>query len=480
MGVSSNKPKIEYIYAETHLKDDGKAFGKKTKTETDLKVILFLLLHQKELKGNNKVNEPINFYMIRENLKTLELNYNITEISDYVNSLMKNISLKEHIDWNKMTKEIMGYKSIEKNNSQNNNSNIPFDIINNKSNSINYPTNFSLIKCEFISVFNHLQNQNNSNNNLEKKIGYIINIPSKNEKDEVVFTTYIILNYYTKKDNDIYLGICLEEFNFKVDYLFIVNKGVKIEDFINIAKENIEQSKNEKIEKNHKIKINDGIDIIYYPENIGNNDYINNKEVYNKIVYYFSIDKMYNQFILSFNDIKNNELKEKEIDINNIEKLILNQKLILNENLVYLFDENNLKNNIFDDIFYYYQYNIYFLKNDEEKKNLIDNIFDKEDELKIDDNKNKINNFLKCLSYNDIYNNQKISLLSAEIYQRIQGFFNQTDFNYTNIETNLIKINEEFYIYFNNVKKFVKLRASDKNKNKPLHENNIWSLELMN
>ena len=189
---------------------------------------------------------------------------------------------------------------------------------------------------------------------------------------------------------------------------------------------------------------------------------------------------MYNQFILSFNDIKNNELKEKEIDINNIEKLILNQKLILNENLVYLFDENNLKNNIFDDIFYYYQYNIYFLKNDEEKKNLIDNIFDKEDELKIDDNKNKINNFLKCLSYNDIYNNQKISLLSAEIYQRIQGFFNQTDFNYTNIETNLIKINEEFYIYFNNVKKFVKLRASDKNKNKPLHENNIWSLELMN
>ena len=116
------------------------------------------------------------------------------------------------------------------------------------------------------------------------------------------------------------MGICLEEFDFKVDYLFIVNKGVKIEDFINIAEENIEQSKNEKIEKNHKIKINDGIDIIYYPENIGNNDYINNKEVYNKIVYYFSIDKMYNQFILSFNDIKNNELKEKEIGINNIEK----------------------------------------------------------------------------------------------------------------------------------------------------------------
>ena len=146
--------------------------------------------------------------MIKENLKTLELNYNITEISDYFNSLMKNISLKEHIDWNKMAEEIMGYKSIEKNNSQNNNSNIPFDIINNKSNSINYPTNFSLIKCEFISIFNQLQNQNNSNNNLEKKMGYIINIPSKNEKDEVVFTTYIILNYYTKKDNDIYLGIC--------------------------------------------------------------------------------------------------------------------------------------------------------------------------------------------------------------------------------------------------------------------------------
>ena len=208
MGVSSNKPKIEYIYADTHLKDDGTAFGKKTKIETDLKVILFLLLQQKELKGNNKVNEPINFYMIKENLKTLELNYNITEISDYVNSLMKNMSLKEHIDWNKMAEEIMGYKSIEKNNSQNNNSNIPFDIINNKSNSINYPTNFSLIKCEFISVFNQLQNQNNSNNNLEKKTGYIINIPSKNEKDEVVFITYIILNYYTQKDNDIYLGIC--------------------------------------------------------------------------------------------------------------------------------------------------------------------------------------------------------------------------------------------------------------------------------
>ena len=94
------------------------------------------------------------------------------------------------------------------------------------------------------------------------------------------------------------------------------------------------------------MKINDGIDVIDYPENIGNNDYINNKEVYNKIVYYFSIDKMYNQFILSFNDIKNNELKEKENTIRKlneeISKLQSENKKLKNENFEF---QNYIMNN---------------------------------------------------------------------------------------------------------------------------------------
>ena len=484
MGVSSSKPQNKNIYYDTQFKGDGKSFLNKPNEENDLKIILFLMIQLKELREIKVTNEPINFYIIKETLKKYQENYNIKEISDYMNSFIKNMNLKEHIDWNKIAKEVKEFKKIKINSgSPKENINIPLDIKYNKSNNIKYITNFSLIETQFISEFNNFLNQNDSNITPEKKIGYIIHIQSKNEKDEIIDTTYIILNDYNQNENDIYLGICLEEFDFKIDYLFIVEQNINKETFINIAKENIEKTKNETIEKNRILKISEGIDMIYNPENMGNNDYITNEKIYNKISYYFSIDKMYNQFISSFKDIRNHKLKDNEIDINHIEQLILKQKLILQENLVYLFDENNLKNNILDDIFYYYQYNLYASGNDNEKKILIENIFEKEDYIKNDNDENRIKYFMKFLSYNDICNNNtniKISLINAEIYQRIQGLFNEKVNNYVNIETNLIKINNELYIYFNKVKRFGKLIGYGKKKEKPLHDKNIWSLVLMN
>ena len=482
MGVSASRPKNGYIYADTHFKGDGKPLGNKSQKETDLKTILFLLMQIKDLRDIQKSNESRNFYIIKETLKKFEHNYNIKEISKYVNSFIKNKTLKQHNDWNKIVKEMRKYIIVESNNnSEKDTHNIPLDIIYNKSNNIKYPTNFSLVEYQFLEEFNNFSRQNTSDIIPEKKLGYIVLIPSKNGQNEIINTTYIILNDFTKRDDDIYLGICLEEFDFKVDYLFIVNQNINVETFLNIAKENIEKTKNEVVEKNLKLKISEGIHMIYYPENIGFNDYINNEQIYNKILYYFSIDKMYNQFISSFNNIKNHMLKENEIDINRIEQLILEEKLTLDENLVYLFDESKLKNNILDDIFYYYQYNLCRPKNVNDKKILIENIFDKEDERKNDDDKVKLEKLFKFLSYNDICCNinRKISLISPEIYQRIQLFLNKTNTNYTKIETNLIKINNELYIYFNKEKNFAKLTNTVINKEKSLHEHNIWSIKLM-
>ena len=222
--------------------------------------------------------------------------------------------------------------------------------------------------------------------------------------------------------------------------------------------------------------------MICYPENIEKDDYINNREIYNKITYYFSISKMYNEFISSFNDIKHYKLKGNEIDINHIQDIILDEKKLLSENLVYLVDEYIFKNDFLDDIIYYYHYNIISNSNDDEKNVMIENIFEKENS----NNKNiKFEDLIKPLNYNDIiFNNKKISLISPEFYQKI---FKKPEIDYANIDVNLIKINEEFYIYFNKIKKFVKIinnekkiNSKDNNKIKKNHDSNIWSVVILN
>lgn len=87
---------------------------------------------------------------------------------------------------------------------------------------------------------------------------------------------------------------------------------------------------------------------------------------------------MYNQFISSFKDIENHQLKEEQINIKNIQKIILQQKKALKETFVFLVDENIFKNKILDEVFLYFNYIIYFSVKDDEKMAIIEKIFDRE------------------------------------------------------------------------------------------------------
>ena len=248
---------------------------------------------------------------------------------------------------------------------------------------------------------------------------------------------------------------------------------------VKLAKKQIEHNLYKIKEKNVKIKVIDGLEMICCPDNIGKDDHIYNEKIFNKIFYFFSIDKMYNQFISSFKDIENHQLKEEQINIKNIQKIILQQKKALKETFVFLVDENIFKNKILDEIFLYFNYNIYCSVKDDEKMAIIEKIFDREsekDENGINDNVN-LKDLVKILSYNEIkYNKGKICLISVDLYQRL---FNEPQINYMNIDVNLLKINKELYIYFHKIKKFAKLINKEQIKNS-IHDNNIWSVVLLN
>ena len=455
-----------------------------TKEQIDLKKILFLLMQQKDINNFNNISEPKNFIISTETLKIYKQKYNIVSIYDYMNSYIKNVSLNKHFDWDNTIEEIKNYCNVYQNIEANRKEKIEIskEIEYYKSNNIKFPINFSLIESKFYSSFNDLSNQKKQNELPTTKIGYIIKIPSKKDKEKLI--TYILLNYYDRPKDDVYFAISLNDFDFTVEHIFIVGKNIKVEYFIDLAKENIELKQNMINENNIVMNINKEIKMICYPNNIGCDDYIFNKEIYNKILYCFSIDKIYNQFILSFNSMKNYQLKEKEINITHVEKIILNEKKLLEENLVFLIDENTIKNKILDDYFYYFNYITYStsLKNEKDKILLIEDIFDKEISKDKKENNNVINNelknLMKSITYDEIINNNNdktISLISPDIYQKILKL---PFIDYMNIETNLIKINNEFYIYFNKIKKLAKL----KQKENPhvSHDFNIWTLFLFN
>ena len=490
MGVSGNRSRIENIkyFSDGNLQDGSKKRNKapKVKVRDDLKIILFLLMQQKEIKKNQSYYENKIFYITGKTLKNYNQLYNIDEIIQFTNNYYESkLSLNELNDWNKIVDDIIGYAKIYNEDSKNKKDlrSNSFSIEYFYSNNIKFPNNFSLIEEPFISKFNEIQEEKNLEQ--PQKKGYLIPVSSKKgqAKDNII---YILLNYDTKNNNDIYLGVSIEKYNFKVDFIFIVNQKFKTNDFVELARRKIEENKYLIKKKNVRKKINKDIEMICNPENIENKDYVNNREIYNKIFYYFSICKMYNEFISSFNDIKQYKLKGNEIDINHIQDIILNEKKLLNENLVYLVDEDIFKNQFLDGIIYYYQYSaINNSKNDEEKKVMIGNIF--EDKNNNNNNDIEFEDLIKPLNYNDIIfnnNNKKISLISPELYQKI---LKKSEIDYTNINVNLIKINEEFYIYFNKIKKFVKLIKSgiklskkNDNKNKKNHDDNVWIVDLLN
>ena len=479
MGASGNTRQKPKIYNDSQNKSDSLTHNAKDYdmiVKTDLKKILFLLMQRKEYNKSDDKYKQRTFHLIKDNLKIFEQNYFLDKITDYFNSFIKKLTLKEVIDWDRIINQIKSFcPNLEK--KEEGKVRINPEIEYYKTKNIKYPNNFSLIESQFFSIYSSISNPKEQLKNNMDKTGYIIFINSKEKQEKI---PYILLNYYNRENDDIYFGISLDNNDFKVEYIFKVDQRTKVDYFIDLAIENIEK-KPINTHKNAELKINDDINMIYNLENLGKDDYINNTKIYNKIMHYFSINEMYNKFFESFKNIEDHKLKKEEIDIKHIEEIILKQKKILNENLVYIVDEYNFKNLVLDDMFYYYNYNL-FKKEEkyENKSELIEDIFDRENTKeeykdKNKNNKNELNDLIKCLTYNELNSmkDKKISLISPEIYYKIMKI---AEIDYNNCEINLIKINQEFYIFFNKIKKFLKIINTETTKF--LHDINKWSVIL--
>ena len=119
MGASGTQPKINErennIYYNDDILQDGNNQGNKTpkeKLRTDLKIILFLLMQQKELKNVQNFNEVKNFYKIKQTLKKYNKTYNINEIYEFTNNYYPTLSLKDSKNWKKMVDEVIDFTKI--------------------------------------------------------------------------------------------------------------------------------------------------------------------------------------------------------------------------------------------------------------------------------------------------------------------------------------------------------------------------------
>ena len=477
MGASSgysskNKNSKKKIYENNYIGDgsENRNLNYNEKIKRDLKIILFLLMQQERLKfeQEEKIEQSFDikkFYIIKEALENYNKVYNLEKISAYASKILK-LSLKKSINWNDAINEIIQFSQILKEE----NKSVDINMISNgieyfQTNYIKYPNNFSLIEEQFIDDFKNISNSYFDENKENIKSGFLFNIIDNEKKNKIL---YILLNNDLKQNIKIYFAIALEKIEYKINFIFLVNKSFDEQEFVEIAKKAIEENSNIIKEKNKILKINEDIKMICNPENDPSNDIIFNTNLYNKIMNDFSINKLYIQFTHSINEITNNIIKK--IDIKHIENIIYEQKKLLEEKLVFLIDEENLKN-ILDKELNFLDFNIYNSEgNDARKKEIIKNIFENEDKKK--ENKN-IKNLMKLLNYDDIMNIEKISLISVDLYQKI---FNISEIDYANIGTNLLKINDQFYLYFNKQKKIIKIEKAEKNQNTP-HDKNIWIIK---
>ena len=330
-------------------KEDKKKKKKKKKKKIkndELKKILFLYVQYKELQEKIKQYLPekkdtYQFYLINKTFIEYDNNYNLENIFDYLknfNDKINNIKiLKENFDT--IIDKIYKYCKVEKIKDIEDLCNEPIFKLNLLySYDIQYPNNFFLIDSNNFLDFIEIFNDNIEDCNCNKYNGLII-------KDYI-----LIENERNEKWK--YLACSFKENEIKVDFIFLNNEYIKEENI----KEFLEKTKFNEDLINKKIKLNNNKDsgyVICFPSNSILNIFI--KEVYDKIRYYFSLDRKYNDFILNINNIKNYNLKS--ISINKVENIIFSQMKIMSELLVFSFDANYF-NNILDRI-YYNEYNIY-------------------------------------------------------------------------------------------------------------------------
>ena len=93
MGASGNNvqnstvEQKHYYYNNSQYTNNDENITKKSPDKQlymDLKLILFLLIQQKEIKNNQNNYEEKNFYLVNKTLEKLNQKYNIDNIFDYI------------------------------------------------------------------------------------------------------------------------------------------------------------------------------------------------------------------------------------------------------------------------------------------------------------------------------------------------------------------------------------------------------------
>ena len=450
MGSSSSKN-------EKNKREEEK--NKREEEKNKMKKLIFLIAHQKELLKkvkNNQIKGKEKFYMINETIEKYNFYFEVDEIFNYLSdsnepSRIEKLNEEFHSIYAKIKESCNFNKAKSKEIEETKKNELNF----NNSNDIKYPVNFFLIENsqiqQFLEIFK--ENYKDYENNL---------------CDVFFVEDYILIE--SKFDSSQYFCCPLDEKRYNIDFIFVKNNEKDLQkDLMPSIKEFLINEKLKSLRNetsNFKKDIQNFGYVICYPSNDKNKEEkpefnggkenrqkFNENDLYNTIKKSFDLCKIYKNFLLSLNETKNYEKKD-------IKNLISSQREGMSEFFVYALDEENFKK-ILERI-YYTDYLKHCNSEDKEKKIIISNIKTKEKER--EDKLEEIP--IKLLLYEDIVNkNNKnnICLIDNDFYKNLINEFGK---KLNNKEINLLKVNQEYYLYFNQNEKELKInRIND----------NIWS-----
>ena len=452
MGVSASKKKSDRKYLETQDAEKLKITINKKEMNNDLsdnekiqlKKLMFLILHQEELinkktKDNQKVDKK-EFYIINETIQNYNSFFEIEEIFKYFNDSKDNLS-KINQKFEDIFKKITRYYNIKKQNPEEIKETKKYELNFNNSYNIEYPVNFFLIEKSQFSLFANIFNE----------------IPV--DYDNNLYNGFLIEDYIfieSNNDHSQYFVCSIDKNIFNIDFIFVKNNEKDIRDLIPsvndfLKKEKKYALKNEK--KNLDNKYGNIGYVIFYPinnENKNQEQNFNEKEIYDKVKYYVELCEKYNKFLSKLNEIKKYENKD-------IKNIISSQISEMTQFLVYVLDEEIFKK-ILDRI-YYTEYLEPSKAKGEERKKIIANL-----QIKEKERKDKLEEIpIKMLSYEEIIN-KNICLIDKDFYNYLINKFENIP---NNNEIYLLKINEEYYLYFNENEKELKINR--------INNDYIWS-----
>ena len=456
MGISSSKKKDEHKIQNCKEKNNE---SNEIQIDKIYKIILILIAQQKEFK-KNKDYEELRFFLINETFEKYDDIFNINDILNFykdflleMNSLEENFeseinTIKKYSEKNQYKSKVTSHKELEYNSYF----------------GIQCPSNFSLIKRNnFLNFINVFEEYNNIDNLYEG----------------AVFNDYFLIKRNKKEEKWDYLIYSLNERIFIINFIIILNedkkKDLKSQKLFLLIKEVLEKQNFDK-KKNEKVVFNDGNEdigsIICFPEIDNKKEEEDNNKILNKIKYYFNLDEKYKYFLTSMDKIKNNKINSIE-NGDEIEKLVNSQKKSLSENQVYAIDEDRfkeIKNRI-----YFYEFIIYLENNNNGKEIIINNIVKKEKNIKINLEDILIKSILSldnCIT--NCKNKKNICLINEDFYKNV---INKASNEKQDCLINLLKINQQYFLYFNKNKILFEINEQN---NTNFKDKNIWSINLVN